>query len=317
MHQCVGLHALFHRGGVDVGLESRARLTLGLNRAVELTAVFRVVIIFAADHGEYSTCPRIDAHQRGLQFSAAQTPQTIAHRFFGGFLHSRVESCVDAIAAFGQHRVGDVVVFSDVLLDIRHEIRRFPLVFVAALADETRTRSGNFVFDRGVALGLNVLRVIDFLVLQHFLEHDFLTLFGAIKVLERIQSRRRLRQTRQQRGFSNSQTRRRLIEISARRSLAAIGLIAIRNLVEIHFQNLVFGETSLQLQREQGGLQAARSRALVVEIDVFRQLLGDCRAALLGFSSAEVGQRRTDDALGVHARMGVETRVFNRQSRID
>ena len=73
------------------------------------------------------------------------------------------------------------------------------------LLDEARVRLRDLAFDGGVFFGLDILRVIDLAVLQHFAQHDALTLFGAVEVLERVETRRLLRQTGQKRRLRNAQ----------------------------------------------------------------------------------------------------------------
>ena len=102
-----------------------------------------------------------------------------------------------------------------------------------------------------------------------------------------------------------------------RRAVDAEGAAAHIGAVEIEFQDLVLGQARLEPDREEGFLDLALDGALVVEEQVFRELLGDRRTALAHAAGLRVGDERARGAGEVDAEMIVEAAVFGGERRLD
>src|SRR5258708_35742935 len=100
-----------------------------------------------------------------------------------------------------------------------------------------------------------------------------------------------------------------------RGAIDAEGAAAHIGAVEIELQNLVLGEPRLQPDRKKRFLDLALDGALVVQEQVFRELLGDRRAALPYAAGLGVGQQRPCGAGDVDAEMVVEAAVLGGQRR--
>ena len=92
------LEAVQQRRGVDIRLERRAGLAIGVGGAVELAGA----IVAAADHGA-DAAVEIGDHGRGLGgvIVAAELAQLVFDRFFGGVLHVHVDRGADHEHALG------------------------------------------------------------------------------------------------------------------------------------------------------------------------------------------------------------------------
>ena len=92
------LEAVEQRGGVDIGLERRAGLPVGVDGAVELAGA----IVASADHRAHAAV-EIGDHGRGLGgvIVAAELAQLVFDGVFGGALHVHVDRGADHEDALG------------------------------------------------------------------------------------------------------------------------------------------------------------------------------------------------------------------------
>ena len=129
--------------------------------------------------------------------------------------------------------------------------------------------------------------------------------------------RRRLEQSGQHRGLGQVHVARRLVEIILRRGIDAEGAAAHIGAVEIQFQNLVLGQARFQPHRQEGFLDLALDRALVVQEQIFGELLRQRRAALDHAAGLGVGDEGARGAGDVDAEMVVEAAVLGGEHRLD
>ena len=92
----------------------------------------------------------------------------------------------------------------------------------------------------------------------------------------------------------------------------SVGARAEINAVEVAGQDLVFRIVMLDPQRQHHLLDLARHRALGRQEQVFRQLLGDGRAALHQMPRPPVDEQGAGDPDRVDAEMVVETLILGR-----
>src|SRR6516225_5644935 len=94
---------------------------------------------------------------------------------------------------------------------------------------------------------------------------------------------RRTNQSRQERALRQRQSPGRLSKIHFRRGLDAVSALAEVDLVEVAFQDLILGQTPLNLHGQQHLRDLAAESLLVREEEIAGKLLGN-RAAALGKS---------------------------------
>ena len=149
------------------------------------------------------------------------------------------------------------------------------------------------------------------------IEHDRGPRARRRQVNMRREARRRLEQPRQHGRLRHVDLARRLAEVILRRRVDAERASAEIGAVEIQLQNVLLGKPRLQPQREKCLLHFAFNRALVVQKQVFRQLLRDRRAALHHVLRAHVGGERAQRAGEIDPEMLVKAPVFGGQHRLD
>ncbi len=133
----------------------------------------------------------------------------------------------------------------------------------------------------------------------------------------RREARRRLEQAREHRRFLQVHLAHRLVEVILRRGVDAVGAAAEIGAVEIKLEDFFFRQPRLQPHGEERLLHLALERALVVEEEVLRELLGDRRAALHHAAGARVGAERAEGAGEVDAEMLVEAAILGGEHRLD
>ena len=191
-------------------------------------------------------------------------------------------------------RSGEVTLFDQVVQQRRVEV--------------TRRRRG--------LLGAQVAR------LDHRVEHLAL---AAVRIRGRLEGveARVLRDGSQHGDLVQRQVAHVLVVIDLRGGLDAVRRVAVEVIVEIPLEDLLFalaaGVLARDLDRQDRFLELARVRLLVallrVDQDVLDQLLRD-RARALHLVAAQVGDERARKAAQVHADVGVEVAVLQRNRRV-
>ena len=128
---------------------------------------------------------------------------------------------------------------------------------------------------------------------------------------------RRLEQAGQHRGFGEIDVARRLVEIVLRRRVDAEGAAAHIGAVEIKLEDLVLGQPRFQPHRQEGFLDLALERALVIEKQILGELLREGGAALHDAAGARVGHKGARGAGDIDAEMVVEAPVLGGEHRLD
>ena len=295
------LEAVHQRGGVDIGLERRAGLAVGVGGAVELAGA----IVAAADHGA-DAAVEIGDHGRGLGgvIVAAELAQLVFDRFFGGALHVHVDRGADH-----EHALG--VGLREGIDQLAHLVERPVEIIVRRILVAAVDRDGR------IAPGAEHLALGHEAGIDQVVEHDVGAGARGGQVDVRRVFGRRLEQAGEHRGFREIDVAHRLVEVEMRRAVDAEGAAAHIGAVEIELQDLVLGEPRLQPDREERLVDLALDGALVGQEQVLRQLLGDRGAALAHAAGLRVGHQRAHGAGDVDAEMVVEAAVFGRQRRLD
>ena len=154
-------------------------------------------------------------------------------------------------------------------------------------------------------------------MLDHQAQHVSLAGLGALRVLQRVIGRGRLRQASQQRRLGQGQIFGRLVEIELRGRLDAVGQVAVVDLVEVDLQNGVLGIAACDLSRQDGLFDLAGDAALWRQEDQLGQLLADGAGAdhrPLGLHGAEDGAAEGDR---IDPAVLVEVGVFGGDHGVD
>ena len=158
-----------------------------------------------------------------------------------------------------------------------------------------------------------ILSVVQILEIVHPAQHILLTDFGALGVDDRVVSRRCLGQTGQHGGFGRRQLVEGFAKVDLRCRSEAIGTLSQIDLVDIEFENLVFGQVLFDLECQQDFIEFAGHRFLGRQEEVTRYLHGNGGGALLLAAGNEVGRCRAGKAENIHARMFVKAVVLGSQ----
>ncbi len=168
-----------------------------------------------------------------------------------------------------------------------------------------------------IALGVGDLVVAQIAGGDHVVEHVVGAGAGGGQVDVRREFRRRLEQAGEHGRLREGHVLDRAAEIELRRRLDAERAAAHIGAVEIELEDLLLAQVRFQPEREEGLVDLARQGALVREEQVFRQLLGQGRAALHHAGRAGVDGQRAAEADGIDAPMVVEAAVLGREHRLD
>ena len=156
-------------------------------------------------------------------------------------------------------------------------------------------------------------RLVDIAVLHHFAQHIVAPLCHPFLGAHRMIFAGGLRHCRQNRRFARCQIRQGFVEIGLCRSGNAVGVLTQKNLVEVKFQDLVFGQSPFNPRRQNQFLDLALAGAVARQQKVLHHLLGDggCAAQIVA-TRFNRRQRRSRHATGVKAVVSVEILVFGR-----
>ena len=124
-------------------------------------------------------------------------------------------------------------------------------------------------------------------------------------------TRRGFQQTGQHGRFDMCQILHRAVEIGFRCRLHTISAAAEIDAIEIERQNILFGKMRLQPKGQQQFLHFTFETALRCQENIFRQLLGQGRAALRQTPLSEIDRHGARQPARVEAEMGKKAPVFN------
>ena len=150
--------------------------------------------------------------------------------------------------------------------------------------------------------------------LVHSPQYILLPQTRTLRVNNRIEGRRRFRQTCQHCRFRDIQFLERLTKVDLGRCAKAISALSEENLVDVELENLILGKVLFNLERQQGFIKLANVGLFRRKEEVLCHLLRDGGRSLAPTTTNEVAQRCARDALRIHAPMLVEAFVFRRQN---
>ena len=297
-HRAVGRHAAFERREVDEHLEGRARLALGLERAVELA----LGIGAAADDGA-DAAVRIHEHEAGLARACAHAfaRERGLNQRLGPALQAAVDGGLDddvAIGGDGERRQA-----------IQCRIDRVVDTGLRAIERVGKAQVGTAGL--GAILGGEQARI------HHLCQHALGADADDLLVGGRRIAGGRLQQARQRGGLEHRHVAGGLAEEAARRHLDTVGAGAEIDAIEIELEDVALAETRLEPQSEHELLELAGERALGPEEKILGELLGQRRAALLDAPGAQVGERRAHQAGRVETPVLEEAAVLGGNDCID
>ena len=292
-------HSLFKGGGINKGLESRAGLTAGLGRPVELA----LLEIRAAHH-----CPDISGfHLHGDQGGLGQGVGVLAltdgpfggaalYGHVGGLLQVLVKGGVDAESA-GQEGFAAILAF-DVGLDMFNEIIVFNRPFLGRIPEQ------------GLFIGFLRRSGGDVAFFCHAIQNVELPVFGQLEIAERGIAARRLRQSGKESDLCKVQILNPLVEIDLGRGLDPIGAAAEIYLVEIDVEDLFLAQGGVDAVGENCFLDFAGVGFFRGQQECPGDLLGYGAAPLAPFSGTKIVEKRPDDRPGVNPAVLIKPGVF-------
>ena len=241
------LEAVHQRGGVDIGLERRAGLPQGVDRAVELAGA----VVAAADHGA-DAAVEIGHHGGGLRrvIVAAELAQLVLDGVFGGVLHVHVDRGADH-----EHALG--IGFREGVDQLAHLVERPVEIVVRRVLVAAVDRGGR------IAPGAEHLALGHEAGIDQIVEHHVGAGARGGQVDVRRVFGRRLEQAGQHRGFREIDVARRLVEVEMRRAVDAEGAAAHIGAVEIELEDFVLGQPGFQPDRQERLVDLALDGALV------------------------------------------------------
>ena len=223
--------------------------------------------------------------------------QSIEHSLVRRSLQVGVERCVDAEPALMD--LVAAVFFLEIAANLFGE-PRCELVGAGLQRD----------FDR---CGFCLVRFLgrDLSVFQHGVDHQVATLLRFIGVGDRRISAGGFWQTGQDGGLIEREITRALVEIKLRGRFEAIDAVAKIDLIAIHGEDLLLGESPLDLQREHDLLEFAPEGAVLREEKIARELHGQRGSAFFTAMRAHVVIHGAGHAPEVHAPVAVKIFVFD------
>ena len=246
------------------------------------------------------------AHVRDLGVRSAPAvaavvgDQPVAQRGVGGFLDSGIE-----------RRAYRETTFIEPLLAIcRHQVAAH------FLGEEIgRRRFGGAALAELQPLGPRLLRFgcCDVAVLLHAVQHIVATGVGFLLVAHEVVAVRRLGQRRKIGDLRQRELVERPVKIVERRLGHTVVARAKVNLVQVEFEDALFGIGLLDAEGQDRLADLARQSRLVGKQEVLGDLLGDARGAFRAFARiGDVGNHGTDDADEIDAGVGEEALILGR-----
>ena len=274
-----------------------------------MTADCLVVVVRAADHGQHLPGARVDNFGRAVVDVAR--PQVgpvdvVGDGGFGHLLHVVIKGGRDAQAATGDHRIP--VLLAELPEHVVDEPGRLEAFLNAAVLVL------ELLLDRLVVLGL-----ADVVVAEHVAKDKLLPRLrvGCGRGVIRIQSRRSIGDRGQHRRLGDVEVFGGLVEVGLRRRLGTVGRVAVKDLVEVQREDVVFGEATLDLQRQHNLAHLPLKRAIVSDEHPLDQLLGDRARALLDALVGDIRNSSRGDSTDVDPLMGVELAILECDRGID
>ena len=269
-------------GGVGEQLEGGSGGAHRLGGPVELAPL----PVGAAHHRPHQTGARFHRHQGSLQ---STTAGHLAHHELGPLLPGLVQAGADREAPHLQLLLGEHL--GKLLLHPADE----PGGRIVVILGFGRLQG------QGRGLGPIHLGIIDIARLPHPSQHDGATLEGEIGIDQRRVHRGRRRQAGDHGGLREGELVGGFGVIHPGGIGHAIGTGAEIHEIEVLLEDLLLAELALDLAGQGGLLDLAQQRAVLVEIDGARQLLGDGAGPLLHRTLLQVAEDGAADAHGVYA----------------
>ena len=223
---------------------------------------------------------------------------------FGRLLQLGIEGRVDAQPALIDALPAEPLdeILANLLLEIEPE--RFPDLEPVRQPDRLAARR-------------LVLRSVDRSRSDHRLQDDVAARDGAIEVHRRRVTRRRLNQSREQRGVGDAEIAGGFPEVPARRRFDAVQAVAEVHLVQVQLEDLLLGVLVLDARGEDHFFHLAPQRLVAREEALARELLRDRAAALRAPPEVQVAQERGADADDVDPTVLEEPLILDREHRLD
>ncbi len=311
--QCGGREALLESGRVHKRLERGPRLPLCLRRAIESAAIEIAPTDHGADlavqwiHGDQRALQRIGGHCRPIAAAFRLPLLDIRQRALDlalrRLLHLEIERGVHLEPTLVHALPAETL---DELLP-----HLFLEVLPVAFFRSERIRKPRPASQRAV-----VRRSIDRPALTHRQQDHSPARDRAFEAHGRRVRRWRFHQTGEQRRLRHVEIPRVLAEETERRRFHAIQAVPEIHLVQVHLEDLVLRKLPFEAPRKHRLLQLSSECFVGGKEALTRKLLRQRAAALLGPASADVIQRRRNDADDVDAAMIVEALVLDRHDRV-
>ena len=167
----------------------------------------------------------------------------------------------------------------------------------------------------GFVTRLVVLCLGDIAFAQHTRQHHVAASGGAVKRVERVEGRRRLRQACNHRHFAQTQLVGRLAKVHLCRSPHAVSAVAEIDLVQVQLKNFIFTQQLLNTDGQEGFLDFAHQRFFRAEEEVTRQLLGNGTGPLRGVPVDQRDAGGTEDTNRVNPVVLIEAAIFGGNER--
>ena len=231
---------------------------------------------------------------------SAGSVSVLADRLLRSLLPARHDRRVDAEAA-GADRLGAVLA-DQLVADVAEEVRLADLLVEAPGLEAEVARAGR----------PRVLPRRDRALVAHRAQHGVAPRERLPGLDERVVGGRRLRQPGEQRRLAQREVAGRLREVGLRRRLDPVGEVAVVHLVEVRGEDALLRPGVVELDREARLLELPLHGALVRDVEVAHELLGDRRAALDDLARLDIRVDGARDALRVDAAVAVEAPVLDR-----
>ena len=163
---------------------------------------------------------------------------------------------------------------------------------------------------------LFLLLVGDVSQFPHAAQHVLLALARALRISNRVVSRRRFRQPGKYRCLPQSQLVERLAEVDLGCRRKPVGALPQVYLIDVELEDLVLREVVLDFERQQRFIELARKRFLGGKEEIPGHLHGDRACALFASPLGEVGVGRAGDAEVVDSRVLIKPFVLRSKDRV-
>jgi hypothetical protein len=157
---------------------------------------------------------------------------------------------------------------------------------------------------------IGVFRLRDLSQVLHAAQHVLLAHLRALRICNRVVRGRRFRQAGQHGGLGQRQLFHGFAEVDLRGGRESVRALAEIDLIYVQLEDLVFGETVLDLERQQRLIELARQRLFGSEEKVARNLHRDRARALASAALCEIGVGGAQHAEIIDAGVLVEALIL-------